>query len=126
MRVNGSGGRVLVVEDEMLLAMLLQTTLQEAGYEVVGPVARLDRALQAALEEDISAALLDINLDGEMVYPVAEVLAQRGIPFAFVTGYDRESLPAHHGAAAILHKPFRAAPLLDMLAGMNGKRPRSD
>jgi DNA-binding response OmpR family regulator len=120
---EANGQRVLVVEDELLLAMLLQAILEDAGYTVVGPIGRLDQALQAARQEDFSLALLDVNLNGEKVFPVAEVLAERKVPFAFLTGYDRETLPPRHTAAATLYKPISIALLLGTLAALSRQRP---
>jgi CheY-like chemotaxis protein len=94
--------RVLVVEDEMLIAMMLEDMLVELGYQVVGPVARLERALDAVRREHLDAALLDVSLDGEAVYPVAVELAARGVPFVFATGYS----------GLVIQEPWRDRPLL--------------
>ena len=103
--------RVLVVEDELMVAMGLELVLADAGYEVVGPLGRLDDALAAARVEEVDFALLDVNLRGAEVYPVADVLSGRGIPFTFLTGYGREALPARHAGGSILSKPFEASKL---------------
>ena len=121
MTKDAMGRRVLVVEDELLVATVLEATLEEGGYTVVGPVGRLNLALQAAREEDFDLALLDINLNGERVFPVAEILAKRGIPFAFLTGYDRDTLPPRHAAAAVLCKPFPSGLLLRTLEALSGR-----
>ena len=101
------GLRVLVVEDEIMVALLLEEMIAELGHQVVGPVGRLGRALEAAGTEAIDLAILDINLDGKEVYPVADALAARDIPFAFVTGYGREGLRAAYQGSPTLPKPFR-------------------
>jgi DNA-binding response OmpR family regulator len=108
--------RVLVVEDEALVAMLLEDALLDADYAVMGPAATVDEAL-ALLDcgEAPDAAVLDLNLADELVTPVADALAARGVPFVFATGYDRERLAAvlprrHHGAPVLL-KPFGPAEL---------------
>ena len=75
--------RVLLVEDENLVAILLEDMLAELGHSVVGPVARLNKALEMAQREAIDLAILYVNINGEQVYPVAEALAARGIPFVF-------------------------------------------
>src|ERR1700757_478560 len=83
----GQTDRILVVEDEMLVSMLLVDALGDHGYQVVGPASRVDTAVVLAATESFDAALLDLNIGGKPVYPVAEILAGRGIPFAFVSGY---------------------------------------
>jgi CheY-like chemotaxis protein len=112
------GLRVLLVEDEIMVALLLEDMLAELGHTVVGPVARLDKALEMAREEAFEVAFLDVNLDGEEVYPVAEVLAARGIPFIFVTGYSRPGLRAPYGDRPTLQKPFRRHDLRQLFAGV--------
>jgi two-component SAPR family response regulator len=110
--------RILVVEDEMLVAMLLQDMLVEIGHTVVGPCARVDETLEALEHETFAAALLDVNLGGVEVYPVAEVLKARDVPFAFVTGYDSRGVNRAWTDRPILEKPFRKddlARLLDQL-----------
>jgi CheY-like chemotaxis protein len=81
--------RVLLVEDEIMIALLLEEMLAELDFEVVGPVARLDRAVEMAQRQALDVALLDVNLNGKEIYPVAEALAAREVPFVFVTGYGR-------------------------------------
>src|SRR3712207_6367004 len=86
--------RVLVVEDEFYIADEMALALQKLGAEVVGPVPTKDKALALlASEERIDAAILDINLKGQAVYPVADALAERGVPFVFATGYDQAAVP---------------------------------
>lgn len=115
------GLRVLVVEDEMMVAIGLEMTLTDAGYEIVGPFGRLDPAIEAARNGRMDVALLDVNVRGDEIFPVAEILAARGIPYAFLTGYGREALPARFGSARILSKPFQAdqlvATIRDLSAG---------
>ena len=84
--------RVLVVEDEALVAMMIQDFLTENGHAVIGPISRASEALLAAKEGDFDAAVLDINLGDGMAYPVAEILAKRGVPFVFVTGYEADTI----------------------------------
>ena len=86
---RAAGLRVLLVEDESMVALLLEDMLAELGHEVVGPVARLDKALEMAQRQALDVALLDVNLNGKEIYPVAEALAAREVPFVFVTGYGR-------------------------------------
>ena len=98
--------RVLVVEDEALVAMALCETLNELGYKVIGPFSRISEAIGALRTNDIDAAVLDINLGGEMVYPLADVLADARIPFAFVTGYGAEEIKHRYDRIPILQKPI--------------------
>jgi CheY-like chemotaxis protein len=115
---RADGLRVLLVEDEIMVALLLEDMLGELGHTVVGPVARLDKALEMARSEKFHLAFLDVNLDGEQVYPVAEALAARGIPFVFVTGYGREGLRAPFGDRPTLQKPFRRHDLRELFAAV--------
>ncbi|WP_210529643.1 response regulator [Rubellimicrobium arenae] len=99
--------RVLVVEDEYLLANDLCTELEEAGAEVMGPVPTVAEALALlATGAPPDVAILDVNLGGEMVFPVAEVLRDRRIPFMFATGYDAWSLPRAYVDIPRCEKPF--------------------
>jgi PAS domain S-box-containing protein len=100
------GNNILVVEDEALVAMVESDALMELGYVVVGPFSRPSEALAAVQAGDISAAVLDINLDGVLVYPVADELAARGIPFVFVTGYGTESIDERFAGIPVLQKPI--------------------
>ncbi len=99
-------GRVLVVEDEMMISMLLEDMLGELGYETVGPASRLESALDMARDADVQAAILDVNLHGRPTWPVAEILRERGIPFMFATGYGAEGLAERYRSAPVLSKPF--------------------
>lgn len=110
------GLRVLVVEDELLVAMSLEEVLRAAGCVVVGPIPRVEKALKAARDEAIDIALLDVNLAGERVYPVAEVLTQRRVPFLFMTGYGRDMLPAEHAGRPVVGKPFKLAQVINWLS----------
>jgi CheY-like chemotaxis protein len=111
-----SARRVLVVEDEMIVAWLLEDMLTDLGCTVVGPAARVDQALAMIDAESIDAALLDLNLNGEMSYPVADALAARGVPFVFSTGYDKDRLPDGYRGVPVLQKPYRPSELADALA----------
>lgn len=110
------GLRVLLVEDENLVAMLLEDMLGELGYTVVGPVARLKKALEMAQHEAIDLAILDVNINGEQAYPVAEALAARGIPFVFSTGYGERGLPLRYHGHPTLQKPFQQHDLEKLFA----------
>lgn len=97
--------RVLVVEDEPLIAMMLEDALRDYGYSVVGPVENLKSAIQLAATERIDTAVVDINIDGQIADAVADKLIERGIPFLFVSGYQRK-LGLRYGAIPLLRKPF--------------------
>jgi two-component sensor histidine kinase/DNA-binding response OmpR family regulator len=101
-----SGRRVLLVEDEALVAMMIQECLTESGHSVIGPISRAGDALQAAKEIDYDAAILDINLGDGMAYPVADILAARGVPFVFVTGYEADTIDERFSHVPILQKPI--------------------
>jgi PAS domain S-box-containing protein len=100
------GRRVLVVEDEALVAMMIQEFLTEYGHSVVGPIGRASDALVAAKETDYDAAILDINLGDGMAYPVAEIVAARGVPFVFVTGYEADTVDDRFSHIPVLQKPI--------------------
>ena len=110
-----SGSRILVVEDEYYLADDARATLSKAGAEVIGPVPTADEA-SALIEADggIDGVLLDVNLRGEMAFDVADALQARGVPFAFVTGYDRVALPDRFAATPALAKPVRPEQLVNL------------
>ena len=110
--------RVLVVEDEYLIRMLLEDMLADLGYEIAGAVGSIAEASKHAADAEFDVAILDVNLDGEEVFPVAEILAQRGLPFVFVTGYGEGSLPDSYRGRPALQKPFQAEQLRTTLAGL--------
>jgi CheY-like chemotaxis protein len=110
---------VLVLEDEMMVAMLLEDMLGDLGCRVVGPVATVDAALAKLRAHPVDAALLDVNLSyGQSGYPVAEELTVRNIPFAFVTGYGAGTLHPDYRNRPTLQKPFYTSALVDVLVGM--------
>lgn len=95
----------------MLVSMMLEDLLRGEGCEIVGPAARLGKAVDLAANETFDAALLDLNIDHREVYPVAEMLAQRGIPFAFVSGYGARNVKEAFRNRPTLQKPFHAEEL---------------
>ncbi len=113
--------KVLVVEDESLIAMQIESVLRAAGHDVVGPVGRLDRAVSCALDGRLDAAVLDVNLGGERIFPAADVLAARGVPFVFLTGYGREALPDRFRDRPAARKPYSARVLLMLLSRALGR-----
>ncbi|TLX41202.1 response regulator [Xanthobacter autotrophicus] len=117
-----TGKRVLVVEDEFLVALGLEDNLRSLGCTVVGPIASLSAAMAAAAHEKVDAAILDVNLVGEAVYPAASILADRGIPFIFCSGYTGSvRMPAEFADAPRVAKPYTsrviAEALSDLLSG---------
>jgi two-component sensor histidine kinase len=102
-------GRVLIVEDEALIAMELEEVLVSTGFSVVGIAGTIESALHLIEAEDIDAALLDANLNGKPVDEVAAALTRANVPFAFATGHDREGLPKSFGSVRLLRKPFNQA-----------------
>jgi len=114
MTASLEGVRVLLVEDEYLVASLIEEMLEIAGCIVTGPIPRLAQAVDAADRETCDAAVLDVNLAGERIYPVADILSRRNIPFVFVTGYG--VLPGEYANRPRLCKPFKMADLLDTLS----------
>ncbi len=111
-----TGRRVLVVEDESLVAMLLETSLEDMGCTPVGPAANIDDGLRMATDgERLDAALLDVNVAGRQVFPIAEALKARGVPFVFSTGYGEGGLPDEWRGQATIQKPFTEAAVRDAL-----------
>jgi CheY-like chemotaxis protein len=108
--------RVLVVEDEIMIRMLLEDMLADLGYGVAASAGGLDEAIALARESDFDVAILDVNLNGHAVYPVAEVLDQRGVPFVFSTGYGERGLPEAYRNRPTLQKPFQLENLDKALA----------
>lgn len=108
--------RVLIVEDEAITSMMIEGLVQDLGCEIVGPAGRLSDALNLAKAEPLDGAVLDVNLNGEAVYPVADVLAGRNVPFLFLTGYGTPGFPSAHAHRPVLGKPFRPPDLLRLLA----------
>jgi len=110
--------RVLVVEDEYLIRMLLEDMLADIGYDLAAGVGTIAEASEIAANGDFHAAILDVNLDGKEIYPVADILTERGVPFIFVTGYGERSLVEPYRDRPALQKPFQAEQLRTALAGL--------
>lgn len=113
------GMRVLVVEDTLLIAEVIADELRDQGCNVVGPAARLEQGLALAADERLDGALLDVNLAGELCFPIADELAKRGVPFAFLTGYGDSVIPAGYRDMPRLTKPFNGANLVGLLASFS-------
>jgi CheY-like chemotaxis protein len=110
--------RLLVVEDEYLIRSLMEDMLAELGFDVAAAVGTMAEASELAAHGDFNAAILDVNLDGEEIFPVADILAKRGLPFVFVTGYGERSLPEPYRDRPALQKPFQGEQLKAVLAGL--------
>lgn len=106
-----AGTRVFIVEDEALILFSLQDMLADLGCEVVASALRIDDALTKGGALDFEIAILDVNVAGERIDPVADLLASRGIPFVFTTGYNSMSLPQAHRERTLVAKPYRVAEL---------------
>ncbi len=110
------GLRLLLVEDEAMVAMMIEDMLGDLGCEVVGPAGSVARAQELArTETEIAGAILDVNLGGEPIYPVAETLKARGVPFVFITGYGSADIDGRFADAPTVQKPFSMPALRDTL-----------
>ena len=114
-----NGLRVLVVEDEMMVSMLIEDMLTDLGCTIVGPASRLDEALQLAGEAELDCAVLDVNLGGQPIFPLADLLRQMGRPFAFATGYGDAGLRDVDKGSPVLQKPFREGDLARVLGELS-------
>ncbi len=116
--------RVLIVEDEMLIAIEIEDALRAFGYEVVGPTGKLETALQLATDERIDAAILDVTIRGGQVFPVAEKLLERGIPFVLASGYGEWALPEGMRNHHRLTKPFTSEELKAAITALREEHTR--
>lgn len=107
--------RVLVVEDEAMIAMLVEDMVLDFGSEVVGPIANTDDAINLARSAELDAAILDINVGGSPIFPVADILSERGVPVIFATGYGSKGLPPRFHNRPTLPKPFSYQSLAEAL-----------
>ena len=107
--------RILVVEDEPIIAVMLDDMLQELGFDVVASVSAVSAAIDVIGREKLDVALLDVNLGGEKIDPVADLLAERACPFVFTTGYGHAGAPAAHADHGFVQKPFRIEDLATAL-----------
>jgi len=114
------GRRILVVEDEYPVAEELRRWLQDGGAEVIGPASRVGRARSLIASETIDAAVLDIHLAGELVFPAAEALDERKIPYLFLSGFSRATIPARFAHVPLLEKPVFFNDLYQALAVILG------
>jgi len=123
--VSTARSRILVIEDEALVALQLQADLESAGHKVIGPARSLKAGMSLAEREEIDVALVDVSLGRETSAPIADRLLARNVPFAFVTGYsDTAMLPEHLRAMPRLIKPYRLADVQRILAGLLNRAAR--
>lgn len=108
--------RILIVEDESLVAMMLEDVLLDLGHDIAGVAGRLNDALRLATDLKIDFAVLDLNLNGERTDPVAAALRSRGVPFIFATGYGVAGVTEDWSGVPVVQKPFQAN---ELLAAMN-------
>lgn len=113
-----SGKRILIVEDEFFLALELEDYLRAAGADTVGPCSDLASAVAASRREPVDLAVLDVNLNGTMVYPLADELLARGLPFVFVTGYSAANLPERFRESPLVTKPYDPAALVRIVTAV--------
>jgi CheY-like chemotaxis protein len=106
-----TGKRVLVVEDEAMIRMLLDGMLTDLGHTVAAEAGTIDQALALAKQGDFDIAILDVNLDGKPITPVVEILIERGVPFVFASGYGQRGVPEAYRASPALQKPFQVEAL---------------
>lgn len=121
MALRLQGVKVLVVEDEFLLALMLEEDLVAEGAGVLGPFSRLETARAAAAQGGYDVAVLDVNLADAMVFPLADDLVSRGSPFVFLTGYDAAQLPERFRSTSRIAKPYQGRWLIDALARLTGR-----
>jgi CheY-like chemotaxis protein len=105
---SSDGKRVLVVEDELMIRMLLQDMLSDLGHTLAGEAGRIDEAMTLAKKGEFDLAILDVNLNGQPISPVVEILLERGLPFVFATGYGQRGVPEPYRQTPTLQKPFQA------------------
>jgi len=113
-----SGLKVLVVEDEGAVALLIEEMLEDLGCKIAASTARFAQACRIAATADIDLAVLDINLDGQPAFPIAEILRERQIPFLFSTGYGKSGLPHEFTGQPVIGKPFSMAELQKAIASI--------
>lgn len=110
-----AGLRVLVVEDEMMVSMLIEDMLSDLGCKVIGPASRLEEAIALVESSELDCAVLDVNLGGQPIFPLADILREKGAPFAFATGYGDAGLRDVDKGTPVLQKPFRESDLARIL-----------
>jgi CheY-like chemotaxis protein len=107
-RNTGASKRILVVEDELMIRMLLQDMLSDLGHTLAGEAGRIEEAMALAKQCEFDVAILDVNLNGQPISPVVEILVERGLPFVFATGYSQRGVPEPYRHTPTLQKPFQS------------------
>lgn len=110
--------KLLIVEDEPVIGLALEDMVETLGWEVVGVAARVQQALDMIRTTEPSFAILDVNLHGEQSYPIADALADSGVPFIFATGYGDTAHPARHQRVLTLTKPYSLQEVRDAIAAV--------
>jgi CheY-like chemotaxis protein len=110
-----TGKRVLLVEDEMMIRMLLEGMLDDLGHTVAGEAGAIDEALVLAKDAEFDIALLDVNLNGRPITPVVDILIKRGLPFVFASGYGQAGVPEPYRGSPTLQKPFQVEALAEAI-----------
>src|SRR5271170_992258 len=119
------GRRIFVVEDETMIRMLLEDMLSDIGYTMTAEAGSLDEAIDLASRAEFDIAILDVNLNGRPITPVAEILVRRGRPFVFATGYGQHGVPDAFRAYPTLQKPFQSEALMSALRAVATKGRRA-
>ncbi|TWI01743.1 response regulator receiver domain-containing protein [Luteimonas cucumeris] len=115
--------RILMVEDQMHLAMMLEEIMADAGYDVIS-AGKLERAMKLARDMPLDAAILDINLgDGITAYPLADLLERRGVPYAFASGYSECDIPQPYRSHLTVHKPYAPQDILAAIGSLLADAP---
>ncbi len=120
---KSGGKRVLLIEDEMMIRMLLQDMLADLGHTLAAEAGRLDEAVALAKEGDFDLAILDVNLNGQPILPVVDILVERGVPFVFATGYGQRGVPEPYRQTPTLQKPFQVDALAQAIEVAAADRP---
>jgi CheY-like chemotaxis protein len=116
-----AGQRVLVVEDELMIRMLLDGMLTDLGHSIAAEAGGIQQAMELAKEADFDVAILDVNLNGQPITPVVEILIRRGLPFVFATGYGARGVPEAYRNNPTLQKPFQTEALAQALEAVTAK-----
>ena len=114
-QVKPSGGSVFLVEDEVMIRMMVADMLEELGYSIAAEAGEIEQALEFAQTMNFDIAILDVNLNGKLISPVADVIEARNRPFIFATGYGTQGLPPEYRDRPVLQKPFQMENLADMI-----------
>ncbi len=113
-----AGKRVLVVEDELMIRMLLEDMLTDLGYTLAAEAGGIEEALALAKQGEFDIAILDVSLNGQPISPVVEILVERGVPFVFATGYGQRGVPEPYRHTPTLQKPFELDALAQAIAAV--------